>query len=104
MEQFGQDAFRRYLASIPDELLLCVREDCAWLADTFASEPAGPGYRYRFAACLDEEARRGWPQLLSRSSMYSPASENTASGAHAASAGGNWFTSPTFSNKVPIPQ
>lgn len=104
MEANDQAEFRRYLQSIPDDLLLSVRDDCVWLAEVFADDPAGAGYRIRTAACLDEEERRGWPQLLRRSSIYSPAREKTASGAQAASAGGSWFTSPTFSNKVPIPQ
>src|ERR1022692_293637 len=39
-----------------------------------------------------------------RNSKYNPVSENSASGDHAAMAGGNWFTSPIFSNSSPIPQ
>jgi len=99
-----QDEFRRYLSSIPDELLVSVAEDCVWVAGLLASDAVADDYRFRVAACLEEERRRGWPQLLSRSSRYSPASANTPSGAQAASAGGNWLTSPIFSNNVPIPQ
>jgi hypothetical protein len=104
MNARDRETFQRYLRSIPDDLLISVTNDCAWLAEALADDPVSADYRSRAAACLDEEQRRGWPQLLKRSRRYSPATENSASGAHAASAGGNWLTSPILAKSVPIPQ
>ena len=52
----------------------------------------------------DSGDRKDGFQLRIRRTRYSPVRENKASGDHAAMAGGNWFTSPIFSNSSPIPQ
>ena len=54
------DQFRRYLESIPDDLLAEVTEDFRWLASAFADERAAEDFRQRMRFCSEECARRGW--------------------------------------------
>jgi hypothetical protein len=65
MEQAGSAIFRRYLQSLPDDLLESVTEDYIWLAGLdFRNEP-GPDaeFRRRRECCREECSRRGVPQL-----------------------------------------
>ena len=59
-------AFRRYLESLPDDLLESVTEDYIWLAGLdFEGAEGDPGseFRRRRECCHEECERRGVPQL-----------------------------------------
>jgi len=58
MQRDAEEAFRRYLAMIPDRLLADVTSDFMWLAEEFADEAVGEDYRIRFDLCCAESARR----------------------------------------------
>jgi hypothetical protein len=57
--------FRRYLQTLPDELLASVTEDYIWLASLDFREEAGRDaeFRRRRECCLEECSRRGVRQL-----------------------------------------
>jgi hypothetical protein len=58
MQTDAETAFRRYLAAIPDDLLVEVLEDFAWLAEEFAAEPPAEDYRHRRELSAAEMSRR----------------------------------------------
>ena len=58
MQRDAEEAFRRYLARIPNRLLADVTSDFLWLAEEFANEAVGADYRIRFDLCCAEAARR----------------------------------------------
>jgi hypothetical protein len=63
MESGDRETFRGYLRSIPDELLVSVAGDCAWLAGFLADEAVADEYLSRAVACQDEEQRRLQPRV-----------------------------------------
>lgn len=65
MEQAGAATFRRYLQSLPDDLLESVSEDYIWLAglDFHTESGRDAEFRRRRECCREECSRRGVPQL-----------------------------------------
>jgi hypothetical protein len=65
------ETFRKYLQSLPEELLESVTEDYVWLAGLTFEEPTD--FRQRRECCREECARRGDPQLYAfAESIVSP--------------------------------
>ena len=64
MESDSLETFRKYLQTIPEELLENVTEDYVWLAGlTLERGGHAPDFRLRRECCREECARRGAPQL-----------------------------------------
>ncbi len=64
--------FRKYLQSLPDELLECVAEDYIWLSSlAFHDGSRHTDFERRREWCREECARRGWYGHPGRSGLNS---------------------------------
>lgn len=72
MQQAESTTFRRYLETLPEDLLESVTEDYIWLAGLDFHEQAGRDaeFRRRRECCRQECLRRGVPYLFGLAQEY----------------------------------
>jgi hypothetical protein len=81
MERDRLVTFRKYLQSLPEDLLECVTQDYVWLAGlTFDHGAQSEDFLQRRECCREECARRGVPHLYELAENFvSPSAEGLLS-------------------------